>query len=133
MIPQISDELQSDFEFEEESSKTFKLNIDKNTIVNYTDELDAIKQAIYLILNIERYEHVIYSWNYGIEIADLFGKPVPFVLSELKRKIKEALTQDDRIHDVNAFSFEVVKSKVHAKFTVITSYGEIEAEKVVVI
>ena len=133
MIPQISDELQSDFEFEEESSKTFKLNIDKNTIVNYTDELDAIKQAIYLILNIERYEHVIYSWNYGIEIADLFGKPVPFVLSELKRKIKEALTQDDRIHDVNAFSFDVVKSMVHAKFTVITSYGEIEAEKVVVI
>lgn len=133
MIPQISDELQSDFEFEEESSKTFKLNIDKNTIVNYTDELDAIKQAIYLILNIERYEHVIYSWNYGIEIADLFGKPIPFVLSELKRKIKEALTQDDRIHDVNAFSFDVVKSMVHAKFTVITSYGEIEAEKVVVI
>lgn len=133
MIPQISDELQSNFEFEEESSKTFKLNIDKNTIVNYTDELDAIKQAIYLILNIERYEHVIYSWNYGIEIADLFGKPIPFVLSELKRKIKEALTQDDRIHDVNAFSFDVVKSMVHAKFTVITSYGEIEAEKVVVI
>lgn len=133
MIPQISDDLQSDFEFEEESSKTFKLNIDKNTIVNYTDELDAIKQAIYLILNIERYEHVIYSWNYGIEIADLFGKPIPFVLSELKRKIKEALTQDDRIHDVNAFSFDVVKSMVHAKFTVITSYGEIEAEKVVVI
>lgn len=133
MIPQISDELQSDFEFEEESSKTFKLNIDKNTIVNYTDELDAIKQAIYLILNIERYEHVIYSWNYGIEIADLFGKPIPFVLSELKRKIKEALTQDDRIHDVNAFSFDVVKSMVHAKFTVITSYGEIEAEKVVAI
>lgn len=131
MIPSINDGLQQDFEIEQQSSKTFKLNTDKNTIVNYTDELDAVKQAIYLILSIERYEHLIYSWNYGIELKDLFGQPIPFVLPELKRRITEALTQDERIQSVDAFSFEVNKGKVHVTFTVHTVFGDVDAEKVV--
>ncbi len=131
MIPSINDGLQQDFEIEQQPSKTFKLNTDKNTIINYTDELDAVKQAIYLILSIERYEHLIYSWNYGIELKDLFGQPIPFVLPELKRRITEALTQDERIQSVDAFSFEVNKGKVHVTFTVHTVFGDVDAEKVV--
>lgn len=131
MIPSINDSLQQDFEIEEQPSRTFKLNTDKNTIINYTDELDAVTQAIYLILSIERYEHLIYSWNYGIELVDLFGQPIPFVLPELKRRITEALTQDDRIQSVDAFSFEVNKGKVHVTFTAHTIFGDVDAEKVV--
>lgn len=131
MIPSINDDLQSDFEIEEQPSKTFELNTDKNTIINYTDELDAMKQAIYLILSVERYQYIIYSWNYGIELTDLFGQPIPFVLPEIKRRVTEALMQDDRIQAVDAFSFDVIKGKVHANFTVHTIFGDVEAEKVV--
>jgi len=131
MIPGINDDLQKDFEIEEQPSKTFKLNTDRSTIINYTDELDAVKQAIYLILSIERYQYLIYSWNYGIELADLFGQPVPFVLPELKRRITEALMQDDRVQAVDAFSFEVTKGRVHARFTAHTIFGDVEAERVV--
>ena len=129
MIPAISDDLDRDFEVEQQPSKTYKLNTDKNTIINYTDELEALKQAIYLILSIERYEYLIYSWNYGIELKDLFGQPISFVLSELKRRIKEALTQDERILSVDAFSFEVNKRKVHITFTAHTIFGDVEAER----
>jgi len=131
MIPSINDDLQKDFEIEEQPSKTFKLNTDRKTIINYTDELDAVKQAIYLILSIERYNHLIYSWNYGIELVDLFGQPIPFVLPELKRRITEALLQDERIQAVDAFSFEVNKEKVNVRFTAHTVFGDIDAEKVV--
>ena len=131
MIPRINDDLQKDFEIEEQPSKTFKLNTDRKTIINYTDELDAVEQAIYLILSIERYEYLIYSWNYGIELADLFGQPIPFVLPELKRRITEALLQDERIQAVDAFSFEVNKGKVHARFTAHTVFGDVEAERMV--
>jgi len=131
MIPSINDDLQKDFEIEEQPSKTFKLNTDRKTIINYTDELDAVKQAIYLILSIERYNHLIYSWNYGIELVDLFGQPIPFVLPELKRRITEALLQDERIQAVDAFSFEVNKEKVNVRFTAHTIFGDIDAEKVV--
>jgi hypothetical protein len=133
MIPAVNDDLQRDFEFEEESSNTYKINLDKSIIAGYVDEHEAMVQAIYLILNIERYEHLIYSWDYGIELIDLFGQPIPFVLPELKRRITEALMQDTRITGVDNFSFETNKGKVHATFTVSTIFGNIEAEKVVTI
>lgn len=130
MIPEVNDGLIVDFdETIEQPSKTFQLNTVKNRIVGFIDEIEALKQAIFLILSIERYEHIIYSWNYGVELNDLFGKPIPFVLPEIKRRVTEALVQDDRIESVDAFKFEVNKGKVHATFTVHSIYGEIEAEK----
>lgn len=131
MIPNINDDLINDFEYEELPTRTFRLNIPSNTITGFTDELEAMKQAIFLILNVQRYEHIIYSWNYGIELEDLFGQPISFVLPELKRRITEALLQDTRITGVENFSFEIKKGKVHATFTVNTIYGDVEAEKVV--
>lgn len=131
MIPVVNDGLINDFEYEELPTRTFKLNISSNTITGFTDEIEAMKQAIYLILNIERYEYLIYSWDYGIELQDLFGQPTSFVLPELKRRITEALLQDTRIDSVDDFTFDVVKSKVHVRFTVNTIYGEVEAERVV--
>lgn len=131
MIPSVNDNLQRDFEIEEQPTYTYKLNLDKSIIAGFVDGVEAMKQAIYLILNIERYEYLIYSWNYGIELNDLFGQPTSFVLPELKRRITEALTQDERIQSVDAFSFEVNRGKVHATFTVHTIFGDVEAERVV--
>lgn len=131
MLPAVNDDLQKDFEIEEESSHTYKLDLGNLTIAGYVDGLEAMKQAIYLILNIERYEYLIYSWNYGIELNDLYGQPIPFVLPELKRRITEALIQDSRILGIDNFSFEINKGKVHATFTVHTIFGDVEAERVV--
>lgn len=131
MIPVVNDDLQNDFEYEEIPTRTFKLDITSETITGFTDGLEAMKQAIYLILNIQRYEYLIYSWNYGIELQDLFGQPISFVIPELKRRITEALMQDTRIKSVDDFSFEMNKGKVHATFTVSTIFGDVQAEKVV--
>lgn len=131
MIPVTDNLLQVDFELGEIPSKTFKMHTEAQKITRYVDELEAMKQAIYLILNIERYRYLIYSWNYGVELADLFGQPTSFVQPEIKRRITEALMQDSRIQSVDAFSFEVNKGKVHARFTVHTIFGDVPAEKVV--
>ena len=131
MIPVVNDDLINDFEYEELPTRTFRSNISANTITGFADGLEAMKQAIYLILNIERYEYIIYSWNYGIELRDLFGQPISFVLPEIKRRITEALLQDTRINSVDDFTFDVVKSKVHVRFVVSTIFGEVEAERVV--
>lgn len=131
MIPTVNDDLQSDFQFEEQTSNTFKMNLDRSTIAGYVDEREAMVQAIYLILNIERYEYMIYSWDYGIESVDLIGQPVSFVMPELKRRITEALMQDTRITDVDNFIFQNNKGKVQASFTVNTIFGDVNAEKVV--
>lgn len=114
-------------------NKTYRMMIDTDRIQGtITDNLEAVKQAIYKIINTERYKFLIYSWNYGIELEDLFGKPIPYVLPEIPRRIKEALTQDDRIDDVLGFDLSYDrKGNVLAKFTVVTIYGSVEIEKVV--
>ncbi|MDO0133308.1 DUF2634 domain-containing protein [Clostridioides difficile] len=119
------------FNVRQEPSKTFKLNTEKSKIDGICDDVEALKQAIFLILNTERYEYLIYSWNYGVELNDLIGEPVSYVIPELERRIKEALIQDDRIENVDNFEFQNVKGKVHCKFTVYSRYGNIKAEKVV--
>lgn len=113
-------------EIQEDATETYKLNIEKDRVIGYTDELEAMKQAIYKIINTERYDYLIYSWNYGIELNDLFGEPIPYVYSEIKRRIIEALTQDTRIESVDAFSFEQIKrGEVFVKFTAHTIYGDV--------
>lgn len=132
MIPGTVGFLEEDFEIEEHPSRTYKMYLEQEVINGFTDGLDAIKQTIYMILNTERYQYIIYSWNYGIELIDLFGEPVTYVCPELERRITEALTQDERILSVDAFSFDTsVKGVVHVTFTVNTIFGEVNAERVV--
>lgn len=130
MIPRRAGEINIQ-DYAEPTSRTYKLNINKETISGYIDEREAMIQAIYLILNIERYDYLIYSWNYGIELKDLFGQPTFYVMAELERRITEALTADSRITGVDNFEITREGKKVHAKFTVHTIFGDLEGEKVV--
>jgi hypothetical protein len=129
MLPTDNGLLSQDIEFVEDSSYTFFLDIDKNLVYNFTDQLEAMKQAIYLIINTERYQYVIFSWNYGIELDDLFGQPISYILPEIKRRIQEALLQDTRIEAVDNFEFTVTKGVVFTTFTAHTIFGDIPIEK----
>jgi hypothetical protein len=131
MIPAAVFAPEQDFEIIQYPGHTFKLDINKARITGFTDGIEAVKQTVYLILNIERYRHVIYSWKYGIELEDLFGKPKSYVYPELKRRITEALLQDDRITGVDGFVFEKAEKRntVLVRFTVHTVYGDFAAER----
>lgn len=109
-------------------SKTPKINISLQNIAGDTDGIEAVKQAIYLLLGTERYNHIIYSWNYGVELADLIGKPTQYVIPELKHRITEALLTDDRIVGVTDFETSVKKRTVSIKWTTKTIYGNLTNE-----
>ena len=110
-------------------TKTCKINVDADRINGYTDDVDALIQAIYLILNTERYEYIIYSWDYGVELVDLYGKPIPYVIAVLERRITDALIQDNRISEVTNFNFEENGHIINVKFDVISDAGTIQVEK----
>ena len=129
MIPNIDDDLMNDVLVEEQPTRTYQLKMAEDKMGTYVDELEAMKQAIYHIINTERYQYLIYSWNYGVELADLFGKPVSYCYSEIKRRVKEALLQDERITDVHSFKLSHEGGDVICEFTVETIYGKIEAER----
>ena len=133
-LPQTGDDIDlMEFAIEEQPSYTYKLDIDKGRIRGMTDEADAMLQAVYLILSVERYQYPIYSFNYGVELADLIGQPKDYVMSEAKRRITEALTQDDRIESVDEWAFETTKKSVIVTFVVHTIFGDIETTKEVAV
>lgn len=108
---------------------TYKLDIGKGCIRGFTDDEDALLQAVYLILSVERYQYLIYSQGYGVELADLIGKPKDYVMSEVKRRITEALTQDDRIISLDDWEFESTKKSMFVSFTVHSIYADIEVKR----
>ena len=132
MIPSTNTILSTNLTVETQSSKNYKMHLGQDVVNGFCDGLDAMQQVIYKILNTERYQHIIYSWNYGIELLDLYGEPITYVCPELQRRIAEALVQDDRIESVDNFEFDTSeKGTVKATFTVHTIFGNVESEKVV--
>lgn len=130
MLPDRDNDISTEYEFVESSTKTYAMQLDGDRIRGKTDERKAIEQAIYKILLTERYQYLIYSWNYGIELKDLFGKPIPYCCVELERRIKEALLQDTRITNVYNFEFENPKFEtVLVKFTADTIFGKVNITK----
>ncbi len=132
MIPQTGDTLQLAVVTEEPSSRTRGIvrgQDGKTRLSGELDGLEAVRQAVFLILNVQRYEYLIHSWNYGVELRHLLGRPIPFVLPEIKRCVREALLQDSRITGVDGFSFDRQGKTVLARFTVHTVFGDVEAEK----
>lgn len=118
-----------EIEIAEQPSLCYRMNFGTERIIGDCDGIEAVEQAIYNILNTERYQYIIYSWNYGVELQDLFGKPMDYVMAEVQRRITEALLQDDRVKAVDGFSFEERRKKLSVKFTVHTKFGDVQEEK----
>nr|DAN20131.1 MAG TPA: Protein of unknown function (DUF2634) [Caudoviricetes sp.]DAX55308.1 MAG TPA: Protein of unknown function (DUF2634) [Caudoviricetes sp.] len=111
-----------------EPSNTFFIDFEKGRISGFIDEKEAVKQAIMLILNTERYKFLIYSWNYGAELEALIGTHPDIVEDEVERLISEALLQDDRITAVYDFEFSRNKDTLLVNFKVDSIYGDIGIE-----
>jgi hypothetical protein len=133
MLPTANTLLNVNIEVEDEATRTYHLDIDRNISYGMTDDQAAMKQAVYLILQTERYKYLIFSRNYGVELEALFGRPVSWCISESRCRIREALLQDTRITDVTDFDFTVGKNQLLVTFTVKTIYGNLQAQKEVII
>ncbi|WP_373264978.1 DUF2634 domain-containing protein [Hungatella hathewayi] len=106
--------------------KTYKVLPGK--IEGYVDDLESLKQAIYKVLATEQFEYPVYSFNYGIAWKELIGEEQPYVRAEMKRMIQEALLRDDRIREVDGFSFSFTGDACQCSFNVFSIYGDIEIE-----
>lgn len=128
MLPKTTTQIPATIKVVQQPSKTFRMDLENRRIIGFVDGLEAVTQTIYCTLGTERYEHLIYSWNHGAELHDLTGKSIPYVKSELKRRISEALIQDDRINGVDSFEFTVAGRKLAVKFVVRTTIGDLPRE-----
>jgi len=107
--------------------------IKDNHIEGTIDGVEAVAQAINLILSSERFEHEIYSTDYGIETKDLIGADREFVRGDLERRISEALAEDDRIEGIEDFAISFDRENANVSFTAKTIFGDVPEERSITI
>ncbi|MDV9517980.1 DUF2634 domain-containing protein [Clostridioides difficile] len=92
------------------------------------EKKEALKVWIYKCIKTNRYEHEIYSLEYGTELSELIGQKYTKGLteSEASRFIKEALLINPYILEVNVKSANFNRDILSANVKVSTIYGEVE-------
>ncbi|MFX3631845.1 MAG: DUF2634 domain-containing protein [Candidatus Pristimantibacillus sp.] len=107
------------------TSRTYALDVVGGRVRGMIDGKSAIEQFIFKSLRTARYEHLIYSNNYGSE-HHLLGSTLNGVTeSELTRTITEALIYDERIIRVYDFEFAQVEDSLSVSFKVESTEGDI--------
>ena len=114
---------------------TYLMDPETKTITGtMIDHEEAIRQMISTVLRIERMEYEIYDEDFGSELSDMIGEPIPLIYADIEEDIRDTLLEDDRVTDVTDFEFEQIdRSTVHVDFVVETDYGDIEYEEEVTI
>ena len=97
-------------------------------IEGYVDGLAALKQAVLKVLSTDRCEYPIYSFRYGVAFRELAGEERSYVRAELRRMVREVLLRDDRILDVDHFSFAFSGDICICTFDVSSIYGNLAME-----
>lgn len=101
--------------------------IDRQTMqVGYMDEgLEAVRQAVEIALNVDRFRWQIYNTNFGNELNDLIGDDADYIKSEFQRMVDDALSVDDRVIDTSDYTFSVDGDSITITFTVNTVFGQL--------
>lgn len=105
--------------------------IDRNTmqVACMDDGLEAVRQAVEIALDVERFRWTIYSANFGSELDELVGQDEALITAEIPRLVEGALSQDDRIVQVDGYTFtRTGRDSMHVSFTVRTVYGDLIEE-----
>lgn len=128
MIPAINELEIDEGPLAEQPSLTWGLDVEKGKVIGKIDGLDAVRQAVFKILQTDRYWHVIYSTDYGHELSSLIGDHPIYMESELKRMIEEALLVDERIESVDQLEVAIDGESAHVSFRVNSIYGSFDEE-----
>jgi len=109
-------------------SRTYRLQ--NGRIAGWIDELAAMRQAIEKVLHTERFTWLIYTDNYGVELKNLFGEELDLVMAEMERIVREALSVDERIIEIENFQVtQESRDTLLVSFFVTTIFGSIQMEQ----
>ena len=105
--------------YQQQPGLTWKIDQNNRRISGTTDDLEAVRQAVEVILHIERFRWQIYSPYTGVQFDGLIGEDPGYVAAELK---------DDRVRSISDFAYTVSGDMLTAEMTVNTVYGSLRAD-----
>ncbi len=124
-LPQFDIDLSRGVVFQDQPSLTWIADPVTHRLRGREDNYEAVRQAVEIIVNVERFHWQIYTPNFGIELDGLMGNDPGFVASELQRRLTDAFRPDSRILGIANFSYTFEEPVMTASVTVNTAFGPV--------
>ena len=111
--------VQSGIQRKDMPTNTFLIDWTSNQIAGMDDGISAMRQAVEIALQNERFRWQIYNSNFGSEWKELIGDDFDYIKSELPRRIEDALSIDKRILSVENYVFQAKGNSMTVSFGII--------------
>ena len=115
-----------DIEIEDLPTNTFL--VEEDQVAGMNDGIEAMRQAVEIMLTTKRFNHQIYTENFGIELDDLIGEDPDYIESIFPERVRDAFSVDDRILSEENYVFTVLGDTMTITFDVVTVFGSFSTE-----
>lgn len=127
MLPRADIDLRGGVVFQDQPTLTWIADPVTRRIRGRGDGWEAIRQAVEIIVSVERFKWQIYTPNFGTDYDGLLGTEPGYAASELQRRLEDAFLPDSRILGIKDFTWSFSGVSLSASFTVRTVFGDVES------
>lgn len=125
MLPQSNIDLSRGIVFQDQPSLTWIADPVTNRLRGRGDNWEAVRQAVEVIVNVERFKWQIYTPNFGTDYDGLLGTEPGYAASELRRRLEDAFLPDNRILGVKDYAYTFKDVSLTVTFTALTVFGDV--------
>lgn len=125
MLPQANIDLSQGVVFQDQPSLTWIADPATNRIRGRGDNWEAVRQAVEVVVNVERFKWQIYTPNFGTDYDGLLGTEPGYAASELRRRLEDAFLPDNRILGIEEYSYTFKDVSLTVSFTARTVFGSV--------
>jgi len=125
MLPQSNIDLTNGIVFQDQPSLTWIADPVTNRLRGRGDNWEAVRQAVEVIVNVERFKWQIYTPNFGTDYDGLLGTEPGYAASELRRRLEDAFLPDNRILGIKDYAYTFDGVSLTVAFTAMTVFGDV--------
>lgn len=125
MLPQSEISLANGVVFADQPSLTWIADPVTNRLRGRGDNYEAVRQAVEIIVSVERFKWQIYTPNFGTDYDGLLGTEPGYAASELRRRLEDAFLPDNRILEIRDYSYTFRGVSLTVTFTARTVFGDV--------
>lgn len=125
MLPQSNIDLSRGVVFQDQPSLTWIADPVTRRLRGRGDNWEAVRQAVEVIVNVERFKWQIYTPNFGTDYGGLLGTDPGYAASELRRRLEDAFLPDNRILGIKDYAYTFRDVSLTVTFTALTVFGDV--------
>ena len=127
MLPASDMDLSQGVVFQDQPSLTWIADPVTHRIRGRGDGWEAVRQAVEIILHVERFRWQIYTPNFGTDYDGLLGTDPGYAASELRRRLEDAFLPDSRILGLKDYQWSFENTRLTVSFTAVTVFGDVQS------